>query len=250
MTATHDTISQWLTTIPKTCVLDTNQTSATHNRKRRHIPSPDMSEDDSELYSTPLKKHQPDPDATPRNSHAPTPMPLEDGTASSISWSSNASSSRLKRSRSGRSSPTKGLAFLRMEHIIGHKSFGERDLLPPSLKRMAQGVRNDAAGVGIFSAADRDRISSYMAANSLFEGLLDAPHLFNESGQREELGALPDLDTLVHIWEEAQMCEVEGHSEAMWNCAVHYPLLCSTLRKAKVNQAEAHSEIQVRPMNM
>ncbi|VUC32793.1 unnamed protein product [Clonostachys rosea] len=238
MAAKHDTISNWLTAIPSTFPSDIEAPSAVHDRKRRRLLTPDMSEDDLERYSTPVKKRRPDPEATPRNKQAPTPAPLDDGTA------------RLKRSRSGRSSPTKGLALLRMEHIIDRKSFGERDLLPTSLEHMVQSVRNDAAGVGIFTESDKSRMSSHTQMNSFFESMLDSPHLFDHSGRRAEQGDLPDLDTLINIWEEAQMCEVEGHSEAMWNCSVHYPLLYTALRGAKINQPSTQSEIQIKPMNI
>lgn len=87
-------------------------------------------------------------------------------------------------------------------------------------------------------------------ANPLFDELPDTPHLVDLTGNREKLGKLPDIDTILNIWKEAQDCELGGHPEASWNCAVHYPLLHAALRLANVNQPDVQKQVQIKAFNM
>ncbi|KAH7140381.1 hypothetical protein B0J13DRAFT_586124 [Dactylonectria estremocensis] len=191
-----------------------------------------------------------DPDATPTK---PRAVAVADSDVSSEqSWSSAASASRLKRSRSGRASPTKGLAFLRIEHIIDHRSFGGKEAPPAALKELVRRIKQDASGTGILSALDMERMQNNPHTNSLFDDILDASHIVDTTGRREQLGRLPGIDTLIEIWEDAQECELDGHSEASWNCAVHFPLLRAALRLAKVNQPDGQKQppLQIKAFNV
>ncbi|KAH8659628.1 hypothetical protein BGZ61DRAFT_540186 [Ilyonectria robusta] len=201
-----------------------------------------MSSDDA----SPSKRPCPDPDATPTKPRATGPMGKSAPSDGLGDGSSNASSrSSSKRSRS---SPTKGLAFLRIEHIIVHRSFRGQKAPPPALKEIVWHIKQDAFGMDIFSPSDIDVIRA--TANPIFDELLDTPRLVDLTGKREELGKLPDIDTILNIWEEAQDCELDGHSEASWNCAVHYPLLNAALRLAKVNQPDVQKQVQIKAFNV
>ncbi|KAH7019846.1 hypothetical protein EDB80DRAFT_771658 [Ilyonectria destructans] len=168
--------------------------------------------------------------------------PLDD----SGDWSSDASSRSI--SKRSRSSPTKGLASLRIEHIIDHRSFGGQEAPPPALKEIVRHIKQNAFGMGIFSPSDIEAIRA--TTNPIFDELLDTPHLVDLTTNREKLGKLPDIDTILNIWEEAQDCELEGHSKASWNCAVHYPLLHAALRLAKVNQPDVQKQVQIKAFNV
>ncbi|KAH6975817.1 hypothetical protein EDB80DRAFT_594352 [Ilyonectria destructans] len=209
-----------------------------------------MSNDDSSPAKRIRHDLDPDPDATPTKPRAVAVA--ESDVSSEHSWSSAASASRLKRSRSGRASPTKGLAFLRIEHIIDHRSFGGKEAPPAALKELVRRIKEDAAGIGILSALDMEHMQNSPHANSLFDDILDAPRLVDTTGRREQLGKLPDIDTLIGIWEDAQECELDGHSEASWNCAVHFPLLRAALRLAKVNQPDGQKQpsLEIKVLNV
>lgn len=189
---------------------------------------------DDEL--SPSKRLCFDPEATPRKGSVAKPSE-KPSLASESDWSST-TSSRSKRNRSGRASPTKGLAVLRIGHIINHHSLDGDKAPPQELDELVQILRQDAMGLGILTPSDMNAIKSSAQGRNLFRNVLRQPHLVDNTDQRHELGQLPPIDILVDIWEEAQKCERKGHSEASWNCAVHYPLLKAALRYAKVNRKD------------
>lgn len=97
----------------------------------------------------------------------------------------------------------------------------------------------------------QESITQSAEANTLVHDMLDTqPNLVDATGARQQLGALPDPTILNSIWEEAQCCELEGHSEASWNCAVHYPLLSAALGAAKGNGADSGQQLQVKVTNV
>lgn len=72
---------------------------------------------------------------------------------------------------------------------------------------------------------------------SLFRKVLRSSRV-DYSRERQALGGLPPIDALVEIWSKAQRCEDKGHSEAGWNCAVHYPLMELALKYANITRNE------------
>lgn len=72
---------------------------------------------------------------------------------------------------------------------------------------------------------------------SLFRKVLRSSRV-DHSGERQALGRLPPIDALVEIWSKAQKCEDKGHSEAGWNCAVHYPLMELALKHSNITRNE------------
>lgn len=161
--------------------LETLATGAGNRKRRRYFPSPPMSAErvsqdyaeggdndeyessneqgDGHRHAKRPRQFPDDLDATPTR---PTPGLLKrpnSTTTSSLSSarSSTSTSSHLKRGRRGNISPTKGMAALRIEHIIDKRSFTDQQSLqslPPSLKDMVRLIRRDAAGLGIVSSPD------------------------------------------------------------------------------------------------
>lgn len=56
---------------------------------------------------------------------------------------------------------------------------------------------------------------------------------------RDNFGVPPHPEIILDIMAEALECEKKGHSEALWNSAVHYQLLKHALRGLTINTANA-----------
>lgn len=61
---------------------------------------------------------------------------------------------------------------------------------------------------------------------------------------------MPPIADLVEIWREANICEVNGHSEAAWNSEVRSPLLKAALRYCVVNQPGDMRPVKIAHTNM
>ncbi|KAM5529337.1 hypothetical protein FOXYSP1_17181 [Fusarium oxysporum f. sp. phaseoli] len=204
-----------------------------HPAKR--LLSPPMTDDDG----SPSKRPRPDPDATPRRT-----LPLRRGDSISLSSSgvSDANSEsmpkRARTARSGNSSPTKrGISAMRMDGLITHPSFDGSEPLPDALDDIVQDIKRDSGGFDIMTAADKIEFEKRASAGGnhvhLFQKALK-PDPVDKSGVREALGRLPPVDALVEIWQKAERCQDNSHSEAGWNCAVHYPLMELALKYANI----------------
>lgn len=87
----------------------------------------------------------------------------------------------------------------------------------------------------------------------LFRDLLGSQWAVDTKGERKRLGRLGPMDDLLEIWKDAHQCQLNGPSEAQWNCTVHAPLLKIALRHAAVNEdgaLEKQSEVEVRFQNV
>lgn len=122
-----------------------------NRRGKRPLPSPPMSDDEL----SPSKRLCFDPEATPRKGSV-AKLSEQPSLASESDWSST-TSSRPKRNRSGRASPTKGLAVLRIGHIINHHSLDGDKAPPQELDELVQILRQDAMGLGILTPSDMVR---------------------------------------------------------------------------------------------
>ncbi|EMT73063.1 hypothetical protein FOC4_g10000314 [Fusarium odoratissimum] len=177
----------------------------TYKHPAKRLLSPPMTEDGGSLS----KRPRPDPNATPRRT-----LP------------------------SGNSSPTKrGISAMRMDGLITHPSFDGSEPLPDALDNIVQDIKRDSGGFDIMTAADKIEFEKRASAGGnhvhLFQKALK-PDPVDKSGVREALGRLPPVDALVETWQKAERCQNHSHSEAGWNCAVHYPLMELALKYANV----------------
>ncbi|KAF5018326.1 hypothetical protein F66182_9687 [Fusarium sp. NRRL 66182] len=204
--------------------------------KRLRPLSPPMTDSNG----SPSKRPRPDPDATPRRT---LPLRRTDSISLSSSGLSDATSDsvpkRARTARSGNSSPTKkGISAMRMDGLITHPSFDGSESVPDVLDDMVQDIKRDSGGFDLITAADKIEFENKVNAGGkhvrLFEKALK-PDPVDRSGFRETLGRLPPLHALVGIWKKAKRCQDNSHSEAGWNCAVHYPLMELALEHANVN---------------
>lgn len=203
-------ILAWLSAVPDS---PPAKRAAVPKRPRCQLPSPTMSDNDT---------------AESRKSLAGS---LPQRSESSISYSG----------RGGRASPTKNLALLQTSHVIGQQSLTGEKQRPKRLDDLVSLIKDDRIGMGILTQPDLDSIRVYSEEHPeervLLSDLLNTRRLIDTTGERTHLGAMPPIADLVEIWREANICEVNSHSEAAWNSEVHSPLLKAALRYCVVNQS-------------
>jgi hypothetical protein len=199
---------------------------------------------DGNLDSIPVM----DPDATPRSRSHPQPLPVQLPPSASGTSSQDTSVTGEKRPRSGRSSPTKNLAFLQRDHVIEFQPFGGVRQCPVGLRKLRQSIMDDSAGMAIITEEDKIRISRFAQTlpeeQGLFEDLLESRYAVDDTNQRQKLGTFPPIPELRRIWEEAQYCDNNGVSEAEWNCSVQRPLLYAALSHANVGSGNSNMPIE------
>ncbi|KAG8413152.1 hypothetical protein J3459_015719 [Metarhizium acridum] len=224
MTLTREDISKWLAAVPSSSL---SQEREQYCRKRLP-PTPPMSEDEA----SPTKRLRADPDATPTR---PTLGPKYSSSYSRGSGSSTSAASR--HSRNGTKSPTKRIAYLQMEQLIDYKPFGGSEAPPTALQDFVKEIKQYATGIGILSHDELEKFRDARRDDNLFRDILETKAVVDETDRREQLGKLPDVRTLIEIWNDAQECLLDGHAEASWNCSVHFPLMKVSLQLAAANSA-------------
>ncbi|KAI0402328.1 hypothetical protein F4802DRAFT_377536 [Xylaria palmicola] len=218
--------------------VNANGDSPATTRRKRPLVSPPMS-------STPRKKKRPDPtlqtnegegdnDAlqeTPRP--AKRTKPVSDTSLSDApSLHSNRSGTGDGSSRTGRSSPTKKMARLRVNATMQHRMMdsGAEDF-PTSLQKFLDPIiEATTLCEGLLFESQRQEIQDYVSADPTrrrnFEACYKRETLF--------ITTCPDPNTYARrldpefvgfILDEARECDEHLHPEASWNMMVHYPLM-------------------------
>ncbi|KAF4969890.1 hypothetical protein FSARC_2967 [Fusarium sarcochroum] len=249
-TTNYDRITRWLSEIDSS---KHTQPPALKSPEKRPLPSPPMSYTSSHRdLSSPKRRrlNDIDPDKTPTAQNKITPIILpQDSQSEQASTASSASTSR----NSGRSSPSKGLAALRNAKLVDYLSFDGQLPVPRPLNVVVRDIKRLAKGNGIIAIGDADNFRRSSLNLGAFRDELDEPSSAIDSLEiRPNLGQLPNLDTLVELWEEATYHQQHSLPEVAWNTAVHYPLLQAALRHARVNDSE-HQQAQyfrIKPMNI
>ncbi|KAJ3522980.1 hypothetical protein NM208_g12634 [Fusarium decemcellulare] len=207
----------------------------------------------SRQEGSPSKRQRPnssDPNKTPTAQDKLSNLML----ASQDSQSERASSLSSISQRSGKSSPTKGIAALRDEKLVDYAAFSGPVRVPQDLSKVVRDVRRLAGAQGIVTSQDAEAFRNTTLDLGEFRDDLEyIPTLVDPSEARSNLGQLPSVDRLVEIWQEATYCERNALPEAHWNSAVHFPILNEALRNARCNNFEEHQteqQFRVKPANI
>ncbi|KAH8661187.1 hypothetical protein BGZ61DRAFT_369428 [Ilyonectria robusta] len=126
---------------------------------------------------------------------------------------------------SGRSSPTKRLATLELNHdgIETRVMSLTNPLLPETLAEILSELEFCSNGLGVVSRSCKDEIQAQAQANRSFSLFRD--FMYADPETRDTLGPTPSVPDVMWILEEARECQDTMQSESGWNMGVHFPLL-------------------------
>ncbi|TRX88849.1 hypothetical protein FHL15_010308 [Xylaria flabelliformis] len=187
------------------------------------------SDDDADVsQETPRATKRPKSDNTPLASMSHTPSLHSDRTCSSA-WSD----------KSGRSSPTKQIAKLRINASMQHRMMdddGSEDF-PESLRRLLDPIKRATTLCrGLLFESQRQEIRDYAQVDPThrrnFRECSEDDLLFSDTfadrfdpSRLREYERRLDPEFVGFILDEARECDENLHPEASWNMLVHYPLM-------------------------
>ncbi|KAI1308919.1 hypothetical protein F5Y03DRAFT_349667 [Xylaria venustula] len=221
-----------------TTTLVTASTTARSISRKRALVSPPIS-------TTPTKKrqkrfpiiehqavdnnHDCDPQDTPRAAKHP-----RSGNASSVSTSDTRSVYSDQTSnysnKTGRSSPTKQIARLRINASMQHRMMDDdgSDDFPESLRKLLDPIKRATTLCrSLLAESQRQEIRYYALADPKrrrnFRDCYNDDVLFTSALADQSDPVDPEFVGL--ILDEARECDENLHPEASWNMQVHYPLM-------------------------
>ncbi|KAI9755117.1 MAG: hypothetical protein M1815_005209 [Lichina confinis] len=143
-----------------------------------------------------------------------------------MSIRSGSPSKPIKSGASERSkSPTKrmGQMSLRPRPTVLKYFYDHMMALPEGLPEMLSTVVRYGRGYGVIAESRKASISSLSVDDPSFKGIGESA--FDHEEMRDSLGPSPTPDAVAKIVKLASKAEMDGHSEAHWNCRVHNAVL-------------------------
>lgn len=126
---------------------------------------------------------------------------------------------------SGRLSPSKQFHLLRLKTDgILYRDFPQFKNKPPALRTMLRGVERAMEGHGIIPTSRQpELLQAAQEYEDTFEWADSGEHYYSDD--RNVLGQVPSVETVLRILDKAVECSAGSHQENGWNTDVHGPLL-------------------------